>query len=41
MFTAGDDEPGAPNIVILSEGVWRNRFGADPTIVGRSISAQQ
>jgi putative ABC transport system permease protein len=37
-FTAGDDEPGAPNIVIISESVWRDRFAADPTVVGRSIS---
>jgi putative ABC transport system permease protein len=37
-FAAGDDEPGAPNIVVISEGMWRSRFGADPTAVGRSIS---
>src|SRR5262245_17871084 len=27
----------APNVVVLSEGLWRRRFGADRTIVGRSI----
>ena len=26
-----------PSVVVLSEGFWRQRYGADPTIVGRSI----
>jgi putative ABC transport system permease protein len=33
-----DEEPlGAPRAVILSDGLWRRRFGADPAIVGRTI----
>ena len=35
-FAAGDDAPGASNIV-LSAGLWRRRFGSDPAIVGRRI----
>jgi putative ABC transport system permease protein len=31
------EDEAAPNVVVLSEGFWRRRFGADPTIVGRSI----
>ena len=27
-----------PNSVVLSEGFWRRRFGADPTLVGRAIT---
>ena len=27
----------SPNTVILSEGFWRRRFGADPGLIGRSI----
>lgn len=27
----------APGVMVLSEGFWRRRYGADPTIVGRSI----
>src|SRR5207247_4650667 len=26
-----------PNVVVLSEGLWRSRFGGDPGIVGRII----
>ena len=33
-----DDRPGAPRVVLLSDGLWRRRFGADPSIVGRSIT---
>jgi putative ABC transport system permease protein len=36
-FTEEDDRPGAPPVVMLSDGLWRRRFAADPSIVGRSI----
>ncbi|HST79803.1 MAG TPA: ABC transporter permease, partial [Verrucomicrobiae bacterium] len=36
-----DDKTGAAPVVVLSEGLWRNRFGADPTLVGRSIHLDQ
>jgi hypothetical protein len=38
VFTAGDYRPDAPRVVILSHKLWRNRFGADPAIIGRVIS---
>jgi hypothetical protein len=31
-----DDEGPAPDVVVLSEGFWRRRFGADPSLVGRA-----
>ena len=37
-FTTGEDERSAPRVVVLSDGLWRSRFGADPRIVGQSIS---
>jgi putative ABC transport system permease protein len=37
-FVADDDQPGRAAVVILSEGIWRTRFGGDPAIVGRTIS---
>lgn len=37
-FGPGEDAREAPRVVILSDGLWRNRFGADPQIVGKSIT---
>ena len=37
LFLPEDDRPGAARVVVLSDGLWRRRFGADPSIVGRSI----
>ena len=36
-FRADDDRPGGPNVVILSDALWRRRFGGDPTIVGQHV----
>jgi len=36
-FAPGEDVPDAPRVVILSDGLWRSRFGADPAIVGKWI----
>ena len=36
-FTTGEDEAAAPRVVVLSDGAWRSRFGADPRIVGKAI----
>ncbi|GLH73485.1 hypothetical protein GETHLI_19870 [Geothrix limicola] len=37
-FTAADDEAGAPSTLLISHRAWRDRFGADPGLVGRSLS---
>jgi putative ABC transport system permease protein len=36
-FQAGEDEPGREREVVLSDGLWRSRFAADRSIVGRTI----
>jgi putative ABC transport system permease protein len=36
-ITVDDDQPGHEQVVVLSEQVWRRRFGADAGIVGRDI----
>jgi putative ABC transport system permease protein len=36
-FTPADAAPGAAPVAILSDTVWRTRFGADPSAVGGSI----
>ena len=37
-FSRADDQPGAPETVILTNGYWRRRFGGDPNILGRVIT---
>jgi len=36
-FTAEEQEPTGPPVVLLSHGFWQERFGAEPGIVGRSL----
>jgi putative ABC transport system permease protein len=36
-FTAEEDRPNGPNVVILGYGLWQRRFGGDPSIVGRNV----
>jgi predicted permease len=36
-FRVEDEEYGNHRVVVISEGLWRRRFGADPNIVGTSI----
>lgn len=37
-FTREEGAPDAPLTLILSDGLWRRRFGADSGVVGRSIA---
>jgi putative ABC transport system permease protein len=32
-----DSAPGAADVVVLAEGYWRRRFGADPAVVGQTL----
>jgi putative ABC transport system permease protein len=36
-FTPEEDTKGGPPVVILSDGLWRRRFGADPQVIGKAI----
>jgi predicted permease len=36
-FAAGDDEPGRPRGVVLSERLWRRRYGSNPDVLQRSV----
>ena len=36
-FAAEEGRPGAESVVIVSDGLWKSRYGADPGLVGRSI----
>jgi putative ABC transport system permease protein len=35
LITPADDQPGAPQVMDISYGVWQTVFGGDPGIVGR------
>lgn len=37
LFTPEEDRLGCAPVILLSERVWRTRFGADPAIVGRGV----
>ena len=36
-FQASDDDPGAEGAVLLSAGLWRQRHGGDPDVLGRKV----
>ena len=37
-FRSDEEERGQDRVVLLSDGLWRRRFGADRAIVGRSVT---
>jgi hypothetical protein len=39
-LAAGDQPPGAHPVAVLSDRYWRTRFGASPSVVGRSVFIQ-
>lgn len=36
-FTAEEDRPNGPNVVLLSFSLWKRKFGQDPDIIGQEI----
>ena len=37
VFGRDEDEPGKNQVVVLSDGLWRRVYGADPKIVGKTM----
>jgi len=37
VFLPEEGQPGRAHVVLLSDGLWRRRFGADPAISGRKV----
>jgi predicted permease len=38
LLREDEDQPGRDRVVLVSDGLWRRRFGADRTIVGKTIA---
>jgi putative ABC transport system permease protein len=37
VFTEADSRPDSPATIVLSYGLWKSRFGEDPSVIGRTI----
>jgi putative ABC transport system permease protein len=37
-FLPDEDQPGKPHVAVMSERLWRGRFGADPNVLGSQIT---
>jgi putative ABC transport system permease protein len=37
-FQASDDQLNGPDVAVISDGLWRRRFGGDSAIVGRQVT---
>jgi putative ABC transport system permease protein len=37
-FSTEEDLPGGPKVAVVSNGLWRRRFGGDPSLVSQKIS---
>jgi predicted permease len=37
-FSADEDRPLGPKVVVLSHGLWVSRFGSDPAVIGKPMS---
>jgi hypothetical protein len=38
LFSRTDDTPATPETVVLTAGYWRSKFGADPGVIGRTVT---
>jgi putative ABC transport system permease protein len=36
-FYAAEEQPGKEHVVVISDQLWRRRYGADPAVIGRAI----
>jgi predicted permease len=40
-FTSEDDQPGGPRVVVLSNQLWKERFGGDAALIGHEITVNR
>jgi len=39
-FSASESLPGGGDVVVLGHGLWTTRYGADPSVIGRTVSLE-
>jgi putative ABC transport system permease protein len=37
-FVEGDDRPGSPRVALISEGLWKRRFGGERSVIGSTVT---
>jgi putative ABC transport system permease protein len=37
VFMPGEDAPGRDGVTVIAYGLWQRRFGADPSVLGRTV----
>ncbi|HEV3332436.1 MAG TPA: ABC transporter permease [Bryobacteraceae bacterium] len=37
-FREGEDKPGSPPVAMIGEGLWKRRFGGQPSLVGQNVT---
>ena len=40
-FLPGDDKPGSPPVLLLGYGVWKERYGGSPVVIGRVVRVNE
>jgi putative ABC transport system permease protein len=38
LFSSAEDRPGQNRVAVISDALWRGRFGADPSVIGRTVT---
>src|SRR5438876_468602 len=38
LFQESEDKPGANDVVVIADSLWKRRFGSDPNIVGKAVT---
>jgi putative ABC transport system permease protein len=37
-FVDDEEKPNAPRVVMIGEGLWKRRFGGEPSVIGRNVT---
>ena len=40
-FTPADDQPSAEPVAVISHRYWKNRFGGDPSVIGKTVQVNR